>query len=49
MPEIEFDISFDYRSKKHQVFVDLGEETVTLTREDLAAMLAALEEADASL
>jgi hypothetical protein len=48
MNDYEFDISFDYKSKRHTLFLDLGEQSITLTREELEEMLNALDEADLS-
>ena len=44
----DFDITYDWRSKSYAVFVDLGEETITLTRDNLKEMLEALQDAEDS-
>lgn len=48
MNDYEFDVSWDYKSNRHTLFLDLGEQSVTLTREALEEMLNALDEADLS-
>jgi len=49
MEDYEFDVSFDWKDKKHKIFLDLGEQSVTLSRDDIEAMLDALNEADLSM
>lgn len=48
MEEIEFEITWDYRRKAHKVYVDIGDESLEISRAQLEAMLAALDEADTS-
>jgi len=46
---IEWDVDFSDAQRRYIVMVDLGDETVTLTREQLAEMLNALDDAEASV
>lgn len=45
---IEWDVDFSNAHRRYIVLVDLGDETVSLTREMLAEMLNALDEAETS-
>jgi hypothetical protein len=49
MEDYEFDVSFDWKDKQHKIFLDLGEQSVTLSRQELEYMLDALNEADLSM
>lgn len=45
---IEWDVDFSDTQRRYIVLVDLGDETVVLTREMLAEMLNSLDEAETS-
>ena len=44
--DIEYDVTWEHSTKEYMILVDLGDDTVTLSRSELEDMLRLLDEAE---